>query len=662
MVMSRKSVSTLCLFETSAIMNEYLEKDLENLPTDPGVYIMYDSDDMIIYIGKAVNLRNRVRQYFNGGDGRAMLRNLVPDIAHFEWIITDSEMEALVLENNLIKEHRPKYNTLLKDDKTYPYIKITMSDNFPRLLITRKLKKDGALYFGPYTDAGAARQTMDALNKIYGIRTCSRKISANPAGRENDSNKNERACLNYHMGYCPAPCIGNISKEEYALNVEKAEEFLAGRNTGFLKLIEKNMLDASSELEFERAAEWKDILEAAEKTLNRQKITASNSDDRDMVALAVRNEGDEKGADAPDAVISVFFVREGKLMGREHFYMEVPDGEDGADIVSGFIRQYYANAIDIPTQICTQYEIDGAELLEKWLSERRGHKVSLKVPLKGDKEKLLKLAKKNAELVLGQDTERLKRERMRTYGASEELGRLAGIGSLHRVEAYDISNISGYDMVGSMVVFEDGRPKRNDYRKFRIKSLEGQNDYAALKEVLTRRFEHGLRERHEEGEKTAFSKFPDAILMDGGIGQVHIAREVMSELGLHIPICGMVKDDHHNTRGLVVEEEEVPIRKDSAVFHLITRIQDEAHRFAITFHRSLRSKGQVRSMLDMIPGIGPSRRKALMKSFSTIDDLRKADEDSIAAVPGMNRAAARNVYESLHVHEDDAERVKEDGK
>ena len=604
------------------------------------MYIMYDPDGTIIYIGKAISLKNRVRQYFNGTDTRAMIANLVPRVAHIECIVTDSEMEALVLENNLIKEHRPKYNTLLKDDKTYPYIKLTVRDDYPRLALTRKMKRDGCMYFGPYTDAGAVRDIIDLLSKTYGLRTCSRKITK-------DSSKKTKACLNAHMGYCPAPCEGLASNESYGKSVEKVTDFLSGRDLSFIKNLEEKMKEASARMDFEEAAVYKDHMENAQKLLGRQKVNSLKTDDRDMVAVAF----DEKEADA--AVISVFFVRNGKLMGRDNFYMDMPEGACENEAVSGFVRQYYATAIDIPDEICLENEIPEMNLIADYLSEIKGTKVQITLPQRGDKKKLLNMAKKNSDLVLGQDKEKLKRERLRTLGASNELGKISGAGKIHRVEAYDISNISGYDMVGSMVVFEDGRQRRNDYRKFRIRSLDGPNDYAAMREVLTRRFSHGIADAKEDvsPQSTAFSRFPDLILMDGGKGQVNIALEVLSELNLSIPVCGMVKDDHHRTRGLYVNDEEVEIAKDSAVFHLITRIQDEAHRFAITYHRSLRSKGMQKSSLDMIPGIGPKRRKALMKTFSTIDDLKNATVQEIAAVPGMTEPSALNVYSFLHGNE-----------
>jgi excinuclease ABC subunit C len=606
---------------------------LKNLPAKPGVYLMYDKNGTIIYIGKAVSLKNRVRQYFHGGDGRAMLAKMVPQIDHFETIITDSELEALVLENNLIKENRPKYNTLLKDDKTYPYIKVTVDELYPRILLVRQMKKDGARYFGPYTNAGAVRTTIDLLQKLYHIRSCRKNLNGLP-------DEKSRPCLNHHMGRCPAPCQAKIRPDQYRESINKALDFLNGNYKPVEEELRAKMMEASEKWEFEQAAVYKQLLEDVSQVAQKQKITASNDEDRDIIALAM----DEK-----DAVIQVFFVREGKLIGREHFYMNVQTEDSREEIVSSFIKQYYSGTPFLPKELYLQAELPEADLIENWLSQQKGSKVYLRVPKKGQKEKLVELAEKNASMVLDQNREKLKREEQRTLGAMRDLARLTALGELHRVEAFDISNISGFAMVGSMVVFEDGKPKKSDYRKFRIKSLSGQNDYAAMQEVLTRRFSHGIREREEkEGAYDSFTRFPDLLLMDGGKGQVHIAEQVLEELGLHIPVCGMVKDDHHRTRGLYVNDKEVPMDKTSAAFHLITRVQDEAHRFAITYHRSLRSKNQVHSLLDDIPGIGPARRKALMKHFVSIDAIREASPEELARPEGMNMRVAQEVYDFLH--------------
>ena len=617
-------------------MNEEIQKALKQLPGRPGVYIMYDAGDTIIYIGKAVNLKNRVRQYFHGGDGRPMLAQLVPQIAHFEYILTDSELEALVLENNLIKENRPKFNTLLKDDKTYPYIKVTLEETYPRILLVRQMKKDGSRYFGPFTDAGAVRTVIDLLQKRYQVRSC-RKSLGYPADPK------ERACLNYQMGRCPAPCQGLITPEEYRKKVDQAVAVLAGSGSTLVKELADKMQAASARLEFEQAGQYKELLEDVAKVTSTQKITAHNDNDEDIIALA---------QDQKDAVVQVFFVREGKLVGREHFYMNVALDDEKGEILANFIKQYYSGTPFLPGEVYVPCDLPDMDLLEQWLGEKRGRKVTIKVPQRGQKEKLQELAQKNAAMILEQNKEKLRREEQRTKGAMRELGRLMQVGELHRVEAYDISNISGFAMVGSMVVFEDGKPKRSDYRKFRIQSLSGQNDYAAMEEVLTRRFSHGIREKEEEnGEFDSFTRFPDVVLMDGGKGQVHIAERVLGSLGLNIPVCGMVKDDHHRTRALLVNGAEVPMEKSTSAFHLLTRIQDEAHRFAITYHRNMRGKSQVTSVLDQIPGIGPVRRKALMRHFASLEEVRKASEKELAEIDGMNAKSAGQVYEYFHAPE-----------
>ena len=601
-----------------------IEEELKKLPARPGVYIMHDENDTVLYVGKARSLRNRVSQYFHGGDGRAILAQLVPKIAGFETIVTDSETEALILENNLIKEYRPRYNTLLKDDKTYPYIKVTTGETYPRLIFTRKVKRDNAKYFGPYSDAGAVRGVIDLLQKEYGIRSC-------------QSMKRDRACLNADIGRCGAPCMGRIPQEEYRRNVEQVLDFLGGNTKPLVQKLTVKMQEASAALAFEQAAEYKAALDNIDQITQRQKMSVLDDADRDIVAFARADE---------DAVVQVFFVRGGALIGREHFYMKVSAAHGDEEILSGFLEQYYSGTPVIPAEILLQVSLPDAALIGQWLSEKRGRRVRLVTPKKGDKEKLMELAAENARLILSQDAERLKREQQRTRGAASELGRRIGTGYLHRIEAYDISDISGFAMVGSMVVFEDGRPKKSDYRKFRIQSLSGPNDYAALEEVLTRRFSHGLEERGTAGgDYDSFTRFPDVILMDGGKGQVHIAQKVLDSLGLTIPVCGMVKDDHHRTRGLYVQDEEIPIGRTSPEFRLITQVQDEAHRFAITYHRSLRSKAQVHSLLDEIPGIGEVRRKALMREFSSIDAVREAGIEELCAVPGMNRSAAQQVYD-----------------
>ncbi len=591
------------------------EEELKKLPGKPGVYIMHDSKDAIIYVGKAVSLKNRVRSYFRASTKKTpKIQKMVSLIARFEYIVTDSELEALVLENNLIKEHSPKYNTMLKDDKTYPYIKVTISEPFPRILFARQMKKDRSKYFGPYTSAAAVKDTIELMNKLYKLRTCNRSLPQDI--------KKGRPCLNYHIKQCFGPCQGYISEEEYRTQVNKAMEFLNGNYGPILKELEEKMYAASEALEFEEAAKIKELLYSVKSVAQKQKITDSEGENKDYIALA-RSER--------DVIIQVFFVREGKLIGREHFYMKQALHDTDAEILETFMKQFYAGTPFIPKEIFVAEDIAEREVIEEWLSKKRENRVYIRMPQKGQKEKMLELAKQNAELVLSRDSERIKREELRTLGAVKEIETLLNLKNIERMEAFDISNISGFANVGSMVVYEKGKPKRSDYRKFRIKSVSGPDDYACMKEVLTRRFVHGLEERETTDERYgSFTRFPDLLLMDGGKGQVNIANQVLAELDLKIPVCGMVKDDNHRTRGLYYHNVEIPIDTHSEGFHLITRIQDEAHRFAIEYHRSLRSQSQVHSVLDEIPGVGPTRRKALMKSFASIDELKVADAQTIS--------------------------------
>ena len=607
------------------------EEEVKKLPDKPGVYLMHDKHDEIIYVGKALSLKKRVRQYFNGRYREGLRKQqMIPLIAWFEYIITDSELEALVLECNLIKEHHPKYNILLRDDKSYPYIKVTVGEAYPRVILARKMVKDNAKYYGPYTSNTGVKETIDLLQKLYHIRTCSRKLPENQG--------KERACLNYHMHTCDAPCQGFISKEEYAANVDKALYFLNGHYDEVLDDLKEKMMAASAALEFEKAAEIRDLLGLVSQVTQRQKITTDLNDQRDVLGLA-RN--------GRDAVIQLFFVRDGKLMGRDNFFLKVSEDDEDSAIIADFLGQFYGGTPYIPKEIFLPIEPEGREVIEAYLEQKKGHKVHLLVPQRGQKEKLLELAGKNARLILDKDKEKEKREEGRTVGAARQLAEIIGIPLLERMEAYDISNTSGVLSVGSMVVFEKGRPRRSDYRKFRIKSVEGPNDYASMEEVLTRRFEHGQKEEQEGGE-SSFTRFPDAIFMDGGQGQVHIAEEVLGKLGINIPVLGMVKDDHHNTRGLLFHDEEIPLDTQGAAFHLITRLQDEAHRFAITYHQSLRNKNMTKSVLDEIEGIGPKRRRALMEAFGSIDEIKAADIQRLAEAPGMSLPAAEAVYAFFH--------------
>ena len=603
-----------------------IEDELKKLPAKPGVYLMHGEKDEIIYVGKAISLRNRVRQYFQSSRNKgAKIEQMVTHIRRFEYIVTDSELEALVLECNLIKEHRPKYNTMLMDDKGYPFIKVTVNEAYPRVMLARTMQKDKAKYFGPFTSAGAVKDTIELVQKLYCIRTCNRNLPK-------DTGK-ERPCLNYHIKQCKAPCQGYISEAEYRKSIDGVIRFLNGHYDSVLEELETKMLEASENMEFERAIEYRELINSVKQIAQKQKITDSRGEDRDIIGLA---------KDLEDAVVQIFFIRGGRLIGRDHFFFRNAGDASKKELLNTFMKQFYAGTPFIPAEIMTHEEVEEQELLEQWLSKKREHRVHIRVPKKGEKEKLVELARKNAALILNTDKERLKREEGRTIGAVKELEALLGLANIVRMEAFDISNNSGYASVGSMVVYEKGKPKRTDYRKFKIKSVEGPNDYASMEEVLTRRFQRGL------DESEGFNVFPDLIMMDGGRGQVNIAIDVLDKLGMNIPVCGMVKDDNHRTRGLYFDNTEIPIDRNSEAFKLITRIQDEAHRFAIEFHRKLRSQGQVHSVLDDIPGVGPARRKALMKHFSSIEDMKNASVEELKNIPSMNEKSAKEVYSFFH--------------
>lgn len=615
-----------------------ISEELKKLPDQPGVYIMHDQNDVIIYVGKAVSLRNRVRQYFQASHNEGIKKDqMVKKIARFEYIITDSELEALVLECNLIKEHRPKYNTMLRDDKSYPYIKVTLGEDFPRVLFCRQMKKDKSRYFGPYTSAGAVKDTIDLLKKLYHLRTCNRSLPR-------DIGK-DRPCLNYHIKQCEAPCQGYISREEYRENIARAMDFLNGNYQPVIRELEEKMLSASEAMEFEKAIEYRELMGSVKQIAQKQKITHSDGEDRDVIALASVEQ---------DAVVQVFFIRDGRLIGREHFHVTIANEDTNGQILTSFLKQFYSGTPYIPREIMLQCEIEEGDVISDWLTRKRGQKVTLRVPQKGMKEKLVELAEKNAALVLSTDRERIKREEGRTIGAMKEIASWLDLEGISRVEAYDISNISGFESVGSMVVYEKGRPQRSDYRKFKLRTVTGSDDYASMHEVLTRRFTHGREEREALKEKGmeeqygSFTRFPDLIMMDGGKGQVNIALQVLEELHLSIPVCGMVKDDNHRTRGLYYHNVEIPIDTHSEGFKLITRIQDEAHRFAIEYHRSLRSKEQVHSVLDDIPGVGPARRKALMRRFPSLDAIKEATVEELAQTQSFNVQAAQAVYNFFH--------------
>ena len=611
-----------------------IEEELKKLPGKPGVYIMHGEKDEIIYVGKAVSLKNRVRQYFQSSRNKgAKIEQMVTHITRFEYIITDSELEALVLECNLIKEHRPKYNTMLKDDKSYPFIKVTVNEEYPRVLFARRMKKDKAKYFGPYTSAGAVKDVIELVRKIYMVRSCNRNLPR-------DCGK-DRPCLYYHMKQCTAPCQGNVSEEAYKQNIGQVLHFLNGNFQETIDQLTEKMMAASEDMRFEDAAGYRDLINSIRRIGERQKITTYGEEDRDIIAVAMDESEDLR---EQDAVVQVFFMRGGRLIGRDHFYLRIAQGDENAEILSSFIKQFYAGTPYIPGELMLPVEPEEREILEAWLGEKRGHKVHFRIPKKGEKEKLVELAAKNAKMVLEKDKERIKREEGRTIGAVKEIEKLLDLNNLVRMEAYDISNTNGFASVGSMIVYERGKPKRNDYRKFHIKGVQGADDYASMREVLTRRFRHGLEEQKSGKELGSFNVFPDLIMMDGGKGQVNIALEVLDELHLSIPVCGMVKDDHHRTRGLYYQNIEIPIDHNSEGFRLITRVQDEAHRFAIEFHRKLRSQGQVHSILDDIPGIGPARRKALMRTFASLDEIKNAEVEDLKKIPSMDEKSAKNVY------------------
>ncbi len=615
-----------------------IQEELKKLPASPGVYIMHDSTDQIIYIGKAISLKNRVRQYFQSGRNRtAKIEKMVSLIARFEYIVTDSEVEALILECNLIKEHKPKYNTMLKDDKGYPFIRVTLNERFPRIKLARTMTKDKSRYFGPYPSSTAVKDTIDLMTKLYQIRTCNRVLPK-------DIGK-ERPCLNYHIKQCDAPCMGYISEEEYKKKIDSVMSFLNGNYAPVTKMLEEKMYRASDEMKYEEAMQYRDLLNEVKHISLKQKMTSDEFEDRDIIAY---------DKEYSDAVVQVFFIRGGKLLGREHFHITIAPEDEESELLSVFIKQYYGGSPFIPKELLLQEEIEDKELIEKWLTGKRGAKVTIRVPKKGEKEKLVELAKKNAAMVLEKDKEKIKREELRTIGAVHEIEQLIGVPSALRMEAFDISNTNGFESVGSMIVYENGRPKPRDYRKFKIKTVNGPDDYASMREVLTRRFSHGLKELQEmrenglEEELGKFTKFPDLIMMDGGRGQVNIALEVLEELKLDIKVCGMVKDDHHRTRGLYYDNVEIPINRNSEAFRLVTRIQDEAHRFAIEFHRSLRSKEQVHSILDDIEGVGPARRKALMRHFKSLEAIKEATVEEIRNVDSMNESSAQSVYTFFH--------------
>ncbi len=600
-----------------------IEEELKKLPDKPGVYIMHNENHAVLYVGKAVSLHNRVRQYFQSGHGHnnsPKIAKMVSQIAYFEYIVTGSEMEALVLECNLIKEHRPKYNTLMTDDKGYPYIRITVEEDYPRILYSHQMKRNRSKYFGPYTNSRAVKEIILLLRKLYRIRSCNKSLPK-MIGKD-------RPCLYYQIGQCSGPCNALISKEDYRHSIDEAIQFLNGNYKEVAEGLKQQMNTCAEDLEFEKAAEIRDLIDSIYHIMDKQRITDTEGDDRDIIAMA-RNE--------TDSVISVFFIREGQLLGRENHHMTSDASDTAEEILTEFVKQYYTGTPYIPKEILTEFPISEEAVVSSFLTERSGHRVYLSVPKKGDKFRLMKLAQENARLTMQQDMERIKRQEKRTIGATEEIASILGIPSAARMEAFDISNISGFHSVASMVVFENGQPKRNAYRKFRLRTVSGPDDYASMKEVLSRRF---------TDEK--MNVLPDVLMMDGGKGQVNIAIQVLDSLGIEIPVCGMVKDDNHRTRGLYYNNKEVEFKRGSEALHMITALQDEAHRFAIEYHKLLRAKNQVHSVLDDIKGIGPARRKALMMHFKDINAIRNAELSELSSVSGMTEQSAKAVYDFFH--------------
>lgn len=608
-----------------------IKAELKKLPDSPGVYIMRNEADEIIYVGKAKVLKNRVRQYFqNSANHSVKVKTMVSHIDHFEYIVTGSELEALILENNLIKKHEPKYNIRLKDDKTYPYIKVTVNEMFPRVFMTRKVLKDKAKYFGPFTSGLTVKENIELIHNIWELRRCSKVFPR-------DINK-ERPCLNYHIGQCKAPCAGLVSEEEYGKMVKGVIDFLSGKTEGVIGELTDKMMRASENLEFEKAAQYRDTIESVKSLNEKQIIENMHINERDVIGFA-RNENGQ-------SVVQIFFIRGGKITGREHFMPENCEDVSDTVLMSEFMEQFYSGTPYIPKEIILQCDIEEYDLISRWLSEQKGQRVNILVPQKGERKRLVDMARNNAQITLDKFGANIMREHQRTTGALEEIKKALEIDfDLTRIESYDISNTQGFQSVASMVVFENGMPKRSDYRKFKIKTVIGANDYASMAEVISRRFTRYINETTDPTVKKAgFDRLPSMIFLDGGKGQISAVKEVLDDMGIVVPVCGMVKDDHHRTRALLYKGKERALDSHSEGFKLITRIQDEVHRFAIDYHRQLRNQKQVHSILEDIKGIGSVRRKALMAHFKDISKIKDADVEELKSVEGMDRKSAEAVY------------------
>ncbi|SCY48210.1 excinuclease ABC subunit UvrC [Alkaliphilus peptidifermentans] len=612
-----------------------IQEQLKLLPNKPGVYIMKNKEDDVIYVGKAISLKNRVRQYFQSAKNHPpKVQAMVSHISFFEYIVTDTELEALILECNLIKKNRPKYNVLLRDDKTYPYIKVSVSEEYPRVLKTRNIQKDKNRYFGPYTNISALNETLDIIHRMYPIRTCKKNITRM-------IEKKERPCLNYHIKKCIGPCKGNIYKEDYTQMIDEILLILGGKQEELIKRLKKKMNEASMELNYEKAALFRDQLRSLDSTLEKQKIVTDQSFDQDVIGLASNEEV---------TCVQVFFIREGKLIHREHYDLNANQEESKGEILSAFIKQFYSNVSFIPKEILVEEDILDKDIIEEWLKKKKGKKVSIKVPHRGDKKNLLEMVKKNAVISLIQLTKSIpQNKKISIISELQNLLRLDAPPA--RIEAYDISNTQGVQSVGSMVVFHEGKAKHKDYRRFKIKTIEGPNDYGSLEEIIKRRFQRGIDETNEiiEGKLQIndgkFMVFPDLIMVDGGFGQVSSVEKVLNNLDVKIPVCGMIKDNRHRTRGIAFMGEEIILNKHTDLFRFIYRIQEEVHRFAIAYHKTLRKKDMLKSELEEIKGIGEAKRKALMKHFKSIDSIKGANIDQLQEVKGITKGNAEEIID-----------------